>query len=154
MDDRLAGRARHLRGQTTWRMRTPGNSIAPIRNTMRSASRTRHGRCSTRGPNSGVLRSRSSNRAERAHMAEPLDLIVIGTGSAGSGPAYRCRRAGWRVAVVDELPYGGTCALRGRGPKKVVVGAPEPADLHPPKHGRRLHCGAPIPRAHAFRVQT
>ena len=27
--------------------------------------------------------------------------------------AYKCRRKGWRVAVVDELPYGGTCALRG-----------------------------------------
>src|SRR6266702_5002499 len=51
-------------------------------------------------------------------MAEPLDLIVIGTGTAGSGPAYRCRRAGWRVAVVDELPYGGTCALRGCDPKE------------------------------------
>src|SRR5260370_20416386 len=58
-------------------------------------------------------------------MAEPLDLIVIGSGSAGSGPAYRCRRAGWRVAVVDELPYGGTCALRGCDPKKMLVGAAE-----------------------------
>src|SRR2546427_11457241 len=63
-------------------------------------------------------------------MAEPLDLIVIGTGSAGSAPAYRCRRAGWRVAVVDELPYGGTCALRGCGPKKVLVGGGEVADWH------------------------
>ena len=25
-------------------------------------------------------------------MLEPLDLIVIGTGTAGSAPAYRCRR--------------------------------------------------------------
>src|SRR2546421_609453 len=61
-------------------------------------------------------------------MAEPLDLIVIGTGTAGSAPAYRCRRAGWHVAVVDELPYGGTCALRGCDPKKVLVGAAELAD--------------------------
>src|SRR2546427_12646935 len=63
-------------------------------------------------------------------MTEPLDLIVIGTGTAGSGPAFRCRRAGWRVAVVDELPYGGTCALRGCDPKKVLVGAAELVGWH------------------------
>jgi glutathione reductase (NADPH) len=71
-------------------------------------------------------------------MAEPLDLIVIGTGSAGSGPAYRCRKAGWRVAVVDELPYGGTCALRGCDPKKVLVGAAELADWHRRMQGRAV----------------
>ena len=59
-------------------------------------------------------------------MPDPFDLIVVGTGSAGAGAAHRCRKAGWRVAVVDELPYGGTCALRGCDPKKVLVGA---ADL-------------------------
>src|SRR5256712_7583048 len=69
-------------------------------------------------------------------MAEPLDLIVIGTGTAGSAPAYRCRRAGWRVAVVDELPYGGTCALRGCDPKKVRVGAAEPVVWHGRMQGR------------------
>src|SRR2546428_9133199 len=69
-------------------------------------------------------------------MAEPLDLIVIGTGTAGSAPAYRCRRAGWRVAVVDELPYGGTCALRGCDPKKVLVGAAELVDWHRRMQGR------------------
>jgi len=71
-------------------------------------------------------------------MAEPLDLIVIGTGSAGSGPAYRCRKAGWRVAVVDELPYGGTCALRGCDPKKVLVGTAELADWHRRMQGRAV----------------
>ena len=61
-------------------------------------------------------------------MAEPFDLVVIGTGTGGSAAAYRCRSAGWRVAVVDELPFGGTCALRGCDPKKVLVGAAELAD--------------------------
>ena len=61
-------------------------------------------------------------------MAEPFDLIVIGTGAGGSTPAYRCKSEGWRVAVVDELPYGGTCALRGCDPKKVLVGAAELVD--------------------------
>jgi len=77
-------------------------------------------------------------------MAEPLDLIVIGTGTAGSAPAYRCRKAGWRVAVVDELPYGGTCALRGCDPKKVLVGAAELADWHRRMQGRGVSGDAHI----------
>lgn len=61
-------------------------------------------------------------------MPEHFDLIVIGTGAGGTEAAYRCRKEGWRVAVVDELPYGGTCALRGCDPKKVLVGAAELVD--------------------------
>ena len=55
-----------------------------------------------------------------------FDLIVIGSGTTGSTVASTCRSAGWSVAVVDSLPFGGTCALRGCDPKKVLVGA---ADL-------------------------
>ena len=57
-----------------------------------------------------------------------FDLVAIGTGSAASSAASRCRAAGWRVAVVDSRPFGGTCALRGCDPKKVFVGAAEAAD--------------------------
>ena len=62
-----------------------------------------------------------------------FDLVVIGTGSAASGVAARCRQAGWSVAVIDELPFGGTCALRGCDPKKVLVGSAEAIEW-----GRRL----------------
>lgn len=58
-------------------------------------------------------------------MTEHFDLIVLGTGAAGSTPAFECRAAGWRVAVVDDQPYGGTCGNRGCDPKKVLVGAEE-----------------------------
>lgn len=58
------------------------------------------------------------------------DLIVIGTGSAGSVAAKKCRQAGWEVAIIDEMPYGGTCALRGCDPKKVLIGAAELTDWH------------------------
>ena len=43
----------------------------------------------------------------------------------GFSVAQRCRFAGWNVAIVDSRPYGGTCALRGCDPKKVLVGAAE-----------------------------
>jgi len=67
-------------------------------------------------------------------MTNSYDLVVVGTGTAASVAAYRCREAGWRVAVVDHLPFGGTCALRGCDPKKILVGAAEAVD-----HVRRMH---------------
>jgi glutathione reductase (NADPH) len=57
-------------------------------------------------------------------MDKRFDLIVVGTGVA-SGAASRCREAGWSVAVMDARPFGGTCALRGCRPKKLLVGAAE-----------------------------
>jgi glutathione reductase (NADPH) len=60
--------------------------------------------------------------------ARNFDLIVIGTGAAASEAAYKCREAGWTVAVVDSRPFGGTCANRGCDPKKVLVGAAEAVD--------------------------
>ena len=53
-------------------------------------------------------------------MSETFDLIVIGAGMAGVAAAEKCASRGWRVAIVDALPYGGTCALRGCDPKKIL----------------------------------
>ena len=53
-------------------------------------------------------------------MTHGYDLIVIGAGMAGVSAANKCAAAGWRVAIVDALPYGGTCALRGCDPKKIL----------------------------------
>ncbi|MSY83726.1 MAG: FAD-binding protein [Actinobacteria bacterium] len=53
-------------------------------------------------------------------MMNSYDLIVIGAGMAGVSAANKCAAAGWRVAIVDTLPYGGTCALRGCDPKKIL----------------------------------
>jgi glutathione reductase (NADPH) len=61
-------------------------------------------------------------------MKRKFDLIVIGTGSAASTIASQCRSAGWEVAIIDSRPFGGTCALRGCDPKKVLVGASEVVD--------------------------
>ena len=57
-----------------------------------------------------------------------FDLVVIGTGAGGSTVAHKCRKAGWKVAIIDSNPFGGTCALRGCDPKKVLVGAAELID--------------------------
>lgn len=57
-----------------------------------------------------------------------IDLIVVGTGSGAQSAAYPCREAGWSVTVIDSSPFGGTCALRGCDPKKVLVGASEAVD--------------------------
>ena len=50
---------------------------------------------------------------------EQFDLVVIGTGTAASVAASQCSSAGWKVAVIDSLPFGGTCALRGCEPKSL-----------------------------------
>jgi len=61
-------------------------------------------------------------------MTKKFDVIAIGTGAAASTAAHQCRAAGWQVAVVDSRPFGGTCALRGCDPKKVLVGGAEAVD--------------------------
>jgi glutathione reductase (NADPH) len=64
------------------------------------------------------------------HMSEDhaFDLIVIGTGTAASTTAHECSSAGWKVAIVDSLSFGGTCPLRGCDPKKVLVEAAKVVD--------------------------
>ena len=61
-------------------------------------------------------------------MRRKFDLVAIGTGSGASAAASKCRPAGWEVAIVDSRPFGGTCALRGCDPKKVLVGAADVFD--------------------------
>src|SRR5260370_9149165 len=64
-----------------------------------------------------------------------FDVVVIGTGTAGETVASKCRSSGWDVAIVDSRPFGGTCALRGCDPKKVLVGAAEVTDWSRRMHG-------------------
>lgn len=67
------------------------------------------------------------------------DLIVIGAGMAGVNVANKCGAAGWRVAIVDELPYGGTCALRGCDPKKILRRVAEIIDAARLLDGKGIH---------------
>ena len=59
---------------------------------------------------------------------EQYDLIVVGAGTGGVGVARPCAQAGWKVAIVDSLPYGGTCMLRGCDPKKMLIAVTEGVD--------------------------
>jgi glutathione reductase (NADPH) len=72
------------------------------------------------------------------NSTDTFDLIVIGTGAAASTVAWKCHSAGWKVAVVDSRPFGGTCALRGCDPKKVLVGAAEVIDSNHRMQGKGL----------------
>ena len=65
---------------------------------------------------------------------ETYDLVVIGTGTAAQMAAGRVRRAGRTVMVIDHRPFGGTCALRGCDPKKMLISGAEVVDW-----GRRMH---------------
>lgn len=67
-------------------------------------------------------------------MANKHDLAIIGAGTAAMVAAMRVRAAGWSVGVIDYRPFGGTCALRGCDPKKMLVGGAAALD-----HVRRMH---------------
>jgi len=53
------------------------------------------------------------------------DLVIIGSGTAAQVASSRVRAAGWSVALVDHRPFGGTCALRGCDPKKMLISGAE-----------------------------
>ena len=47
-----------------------------------------------------------------------FELVVVGSGTAAMTAAMRVRKAGRAVAIIDEKPFGGTCALRGCDPQE------------------------------------
>lgn len=57
-------------------------------------------------------------------MSQHLDLIVIGAGMAGVAAANKCAARGWEVAIVDALPYAGTCALGAATRRRSCAEAP------------------------------
>ncbi len=61
-------------------------------------------------------------------MSKQYDLVIIGAGTAAMTAAMRVRKAGWTVAVIDFRPFGGTCALRGCDPKKMLIGGTDAFD--------------------------
>ncbi|TWT33558.1 Mercuric reductase [Posidoniimonas corsicana] len=74
-------------------------------------------------------------------MPDYFDLIVLGSGPAAARVVAKCAKAGWSVAVIDPRPVGGTCALRGCNPKKVLVRAAELVDRARQMDGAGTHLG-------------
>jgi glutathione reductase (NADPH) len=64
------------------------------------------------------------------------DLVVIGSGTAAQVASARVRKAGRTIAVVDHHPFGGTCALRGCDPKKMLISGAEAIDAAHRMQGR------------------
>lgn len=71
------------------------------------------------------------------------DVLVLGTGPAATQVAMKCSEAGRSVGVVDPRPFGGTCALRGCNPKKVLARAAELHDWIERSKGSGLHAQGP-----------
>lgn len=57
-----------------------------------------------------------------------FDVIIVGSGNAGQSVAVPLAKAGRSVALIDDRPLGGTCALRGCTPKKYFVANREALD--------------------------
>ncbi len=70
-----------------------------------------------------------------------IDLLVIGAGPAGGRVATKCAQAGWNVAIAEAREFGGTCALRGCNPKKVLVHAAEVVDAARRSDGKLCDAG-------------
>jgi len=62
-------------------------------------------------------------------MSKHYDFICIGTGGAGNTAAFRLARDGKKVLICDYKPFGGTCAISGCDPKKVMITAAEFTDF-------------------------
>ena len=71
-------------------------------------------------------------------MTKTYDLIVIGGGTAGNGVARMAADASWSVASIDSEPHGGTCALRGCDPKKMLVAVTEGVEWAENMEGKGL----------------
>ena len=57
------------------------------------------------------------------------DLIVLGTGDAGQIVALAAAKEKWKVAIIEKNAVGGTCALWGCVPKKVLISGEELANF-------------------------
>src|SRR6516164_6214495 len=78
-------------------------------------------------------RRRTHTSPERPAMSsnttERFDAIILGTGQGGKPLALALARAGWKTAVVERGPVGGTCVNVGCTPTKTMVASARVAYL-------------------------
>lgn len=72
---------------------------------------------------------------------QPVDLIVLGGGSAAFAAAIKAAEAGRKVALIEEGVLGGTCVNVGCVPSKTLIAAANLRyrALHPPFGGLELN---------------
>ena len=56
-------------------------------------------------------------------MSDPLDLLILGSGSTAFAAAIGASELGARVAMVERRTLGGTCVNRGCLPSKNLIEA-------------------------------
>ncbi|MGI9355921.1 MAG: dihydrolipoyl dehydrogenase [Rhizobiaceae bacterium] len=67
-------------------------------------------------------------------MADPFDVIIIGSGPGGYVCAIKCAQLGLKTAIIEKSPtLGGTCLNVGCIPSKALLHASEV--LHEAQHG-------------------
>jgi glutathione reductase (NADPH) len=69
-----------------------------------------------------------ANTIRDTTMNTHYDVIILGTGNAGMAAAGAAHAAGKSVALIEARDVGGTCAIRGCVPKKVLVAAAQVLD--------------------------
>jgi len=72
---------------------------------------------------------------------QEFDTVVVGSGTSAYYAVDGLNKAGRRVAIVDERPYGGTCSLRGCQPKKYLVSNAEAVAMASDLVGRGIVVG-------------
>lgn len=73
----------------------------------------------------GSLRVVGGSSPEAIAEDKDFDLVVLGAGSAAFAAAIKATEAGYRVALVEEGPIGGTCVNVGCVPSKALLRAGE-----------------------------
>ena len=71
-----------------------------------------------------------------SHWRAAVHIVIMGCGRVGSTLAHILEDKGHSVAVIDHRPFGGTCALRGCDPKKMLVSGAEAIDMAHRMRGR------------------
>ena len=74
---------------------------------------------------------------------EAYDVVIIGGGNAAFGVTVPTRKAGLKVAMIEERELGGTCPNRGCTPKKVLVAAAHALHEIGQAHVHRIKVGKP-----------
>ena len=82
------------------------------------------------------------------------DVAVIGSGSAGLGAYNAARKSGKKAILIENGPYGTTCARVGCMPSKLLIAAAEAAHAISHSDGFGVHAGGLVVDGHAVMARV